>query len=190
MEADIVAQMRKEERDLARKLDAVRTFLAAYGEEVPQDNLVSLSAKENRKAKPRRSKSVPITSFTESTRTSVALSLSILANSDGLVRTADLVQTIETMGHRINGDNKVNSLGALLSRSEDVEGHGKSGWTVYDRENALALARKHAGRYLGEEPQKEKEPTSENTGGSDAGQGSVAAQPLPWRQPSDQSAYS
>ena len=162
MNADIVKQMRAEEADLVRKLQAVRDFLAAYGEAPKGGDSGAPKATRNSA----RSKSVPITSYQDDTRTSVALSLMIMATSPGLVKTAELVKGVEAMGHEIGGANKVNALGALLARSEDVEGHGKRGWTVYDRERALALAREYAGEYLGEGAPKEKEPESENASGS------------------------
>ena len=189
MNADIVKQMRAEETDLLRKLQAVRDFLAAYGE-APKggDRADGEAPKPTRSSV--RSKSVPITSYQDDTRTSVALALMFMASNDGLVKTADLVKSIEAMGHEIGGANKVNALGALLARSEDVEGHGKRGWTVYDREHALALAREHAAQFLGNDAEKEKEPDSGNATGSDTGQGSAPTPTYPWKQPSDQSAYS
>lgn len=187
MNADIVNQMRAEEADLVRKLEAVRTFLSAYGEAPKGANGSGTSPKDSRSSA--RSKSVPITSYQADTRTSVALALMLMANNDGLVKTADLVNGIEAMGHEIGGANKVNSLGALLARSEDVEGHGKSGWTVFDREHAMELAREHAGQYLGGQAQKEKEPDSDNATGSDAGQGGAPTPSYPWKQPSDQTVH-
>lgn len=173
MNAEIVKQMRAEEADLVRKLQAVRDFLAAYGE-APKGDYRTESASLKGSRSNARSKSVPITSYQADTRTSVALALMFMATSDGLMKTADLVSCIEGLGHEIGGANKVNALGALLSRSEDVEGHGKRGWTVHDREHALALAREHAGQYLGEDTQKENEPESETASDSDAGKEGVA----------------
>lgn len=189
MNTDIVKQMRAEEADLVRKLQAVRDFLAAYGEALKGEGQAERTAPKG-SSSGGRSKSVPITSYQADTRTSVALALMFMASSPGLVKTAELVTAIEAMGHEIGGANKVNALGALLSRSEDVEGHGKRGWTVYDRDEALALARKHAGQYLGDDTQKEKEPTKGNAGGSDTGWGGDATPSHPWNQPSAQSAYS
>ena len=184
MNADIVKQMRAEEADLVRKLEAVRVFLAAYGEAPKGGD--STAPKTTRSAP--RSKNVPITSYQADTRTSVALSLMIMATSPGLVKTADLVKGVEAMGHEISGSNKVNALGALLARSEDVEGRGKSGWTVYDREKALALAREHAGQFLGETTPNEKEPSSANAVGPDAGtEGAATPTRSVWNPPSVQS---
>jgi hypothetical protein len=168
MNAGIVKQMRAEEADLVRKLQAVRDFLLAYGEAPEGDTRPAGPATPNPRRSSPRSKSVPITSYQADTRTSVALALMIMATSPGLVKTAELVKGIEAMGHEIGGANKVNALGALLARSEDVEGHGKSGWTVYDRDRARALANEHAAQYLGGDTQKENEPESTNAPGSDA----------------------
>lgn len=179
MNADIVAQMRLEEADLVRKLKAVRDFLAAYGE-APNDGSSAQPRREAAASPPREK--VEITSFTEQTRRSVLLSMEAMVHTNGLLKTAQLVDYVEKRGHEISGNNKVNALGALLARSVDVKGFGKSGWDVVDRDRALKL--------LTEYEYKEKEPTSPTAVGSDAGGGSVPAQPLPSDQPSDQSAYS
>lgn len=157
MDAGIVERMREEEADLARKLQAVRDFLAAYGD-------APAAAKTSTPDRPRSDggsrPQVDITSFTEQTRLSVVYSLQALTMNPGLMRTKELVDFVEAMGHEISGKNKVNALGALLARSVDVVGHGKSGWSLADRENALAIVQKYA--------PKENEPESDNASGSDA----------------------
>lgn len=192
--ADIVAQMRREEADLNRKLKAVRDFLAAYGEG-PQESPVAVRPRAA-SIPPVREK-VEITSFTEQTRTSVVLAMQCMAVDGRLKKTRELVQFIQAMGHKVSGNNPVNALGALLARSIDVEGHGKSGWSLVDRDKALAIIRQYAPKgesefdeLLTDHRQEEKEPESDNASGSDAGQGGVAAPTYPWKQPSDQSAYS
>lgn len=158
MNADIVAQMRREEADLVRKLKAVRDFLAAYGEAPVDAGAADQSRREPSTPSPREK--VEITSFTEQTRRSVLLSLEAMAHTTGLLKTKQLVEYVERRGHEISGNNKVNALGALLARSLDVKGFGKSGWDVADRDRALKL--------LTEYEYKENEPTSENAVGSDA----------------------
>ena len=179
MNADIVEQMRTEEADLVRKLQAVRDFLAAYGEPPRGGSRQGAKIAADRPTSGPRAK-VPITSFTESTRTSVALSLMMMATNNGLIKTSDLVTAVEAMGHEISGSNKVNALGALLARSEDVEGHGKSGWAAVDRERALSLARRYASNYLGDDAQNENEPEGISASGSDAGKEGAPTPPNPW----------
>ncbi|MGB3166319.1 MAG: hypothetical protein WBA68_06015, partial [Alteraurantiacibacter sp.] len=178
--ADIVKQMRQEEADLVRKLEAVRVFLSAYGE-APSDSGATPQANRAKSDGSSREK-VEITSFTEQTRTSVVLAMQALAMNPKLMKTRELVDFIEAMGHEISGKNKVNALGALLARSADIVGHGKSGWSLEDRDNAIEIVKKYS--------PKEKEPSSDDAGGSDAGRGSGATPTHPWNQPSDQSAYS
>ena len=179
MQAEIIKQMRDEEAALLRKLEAVRTFLAAYGEVAVTSGPASAQATKRAISVQRIREKVSITSFTVQTRQSVLLSLEAMVHATGLVRTSDLVDYVHRRGHQISGENKVNALGALLARSEDVEGHGKSGWTVPDRERALVILKEHL--------YKENEPHSGNAGGSDAGEGEVRTFPKPWIQPSDQS---
>jgi hypothetical protein len=136
MNADIVTQMRKEEADLSRKLQAVRAFLSAYGEGPIESRGVMPNAPAAIGG-PREK--VPLSGFTEQTRKSVLLSMQAMTVSPGLVKTRDLVSFIEAMGHQVSGANKVNALGALLSRSADVVGHGKSGWSLADPDSAREI---------------------------------------------------
>lgn len=180
MNADIVKQMREEEADLVRKLQAVRDFLHAYGE-APSDVGVTGTSGRAKSASGSREK-VEITSFTEQTRTSVVLAMMCMAADGKLKKTRELVEFIEAMGHEVSGKNPVNALGALLARSADIEGHGKSGWSLVDREKAVELIRQYG--------PEENEPESENASGSYAGREGVAAPTNPFDQPPVQSAYS
>ena len=140
MDADIVKRMRAEEADLVRKLQAVRDFLSAYGEAPREAATGRVVASAESGARPK----VSIDSFTAQTRPSVVLAMKALMSTHGLMKTSELVQAIEAMGHTVNGDNKVNALGALLSRSADLIGHGKSGWELADRERALEIVSHYA----------------------------------------------
>lgn len=156
MSREIVMQMRAEEADLMRKLQAVRAVLAAYGE-TPALESGGLPVRQ-RAAYPRKEREkVGITTFLENTRPSVLFALEAMAHAHGLMRTKDLVAYIEKRGHEITGSNKVNALGALLARSEDVQGHGKAGWSVANRERALAILNEHLYKDYG--------PHSANAGG-------------------------
>lgn len=66
------------------------------------------------------------------------------------------------MGVVITGQNKVNALGALLSRSVDIVSHGKAGWSLADYEKAVRIVAEHAAQ------PKENEPSSGYAVGSDA----------------------
>jgi len=102
-----------------------------------------------------------------------------MVHSAGLMKTKDLVDYVEKRGHEVSGKNKVNSLGALLARSGDVEGHGKSGWTVADRERALQILQQYE--------YKVNEPESENASGPDHGQTEGSSFRRPWEvQPAAQ----
>lgn len=173
MNADIVTQMRAEEADLSRKLQAVRAFLAAYGE-MPREASADEAPPRQASASHSREK-VEITSFNEQTRRSVLLAMEAMVYSDGLLRTAQLVEYVESRGHQISGANKINALGALLARSLDVKGFGRSGWSVVDRDNAMRLLQKYE--------YKEKEPTSESAAGPDAEKEGAATPTYSWNQP-------
>lgn len=141
MDADIVKRMRAEEADLSRKLQAVRAFLSAYGEAPRDADDSDTSRRESRESSAREK--VDITSFTEQTRRSVLLAIQAMTTTSKLMKTRDLVVAVENTGHEISGQNKVNALGALLARSEDIVGHGKSGWALADREKAIAIVQKY-----------------------------------------------
>lgn len=168
MNHDIVESMRAEEADLIRKLKAVREFLAAYGGDAAPDQVPP----QNKTAAPNQGsrEKVEITAFTAQTRLSVVLAMMAMATGNGLMKTRDLVAFVDSMGHEISGNNKVNALGALLARSVDIESHGKSGWSLVDRDKALAIISQHG--------PKENEPHSEFAGGSDADHEPVRTGPV------------
>ncbi|GAA0767328.1 hypothetical protein FHS52_001690 [Erythromicrobium ramosum] len=143
MHADIIKQMRDEEAGLLLKLNAVRNLLSVYGEAPVATSAASTQSVKRTAPASRAREKVAITSFTMQTRMSVLLSLDAMVHAPGLLKTSALVEYIEKRGHEITGNNKVNALGALLARSEDVQGHGKSGWTVADRERALSILAEH-----------------------------------------------
>lgn len=120
---DIIKRMRGEEADLVRKLAAVRQFLSVYGE-AP----VSGSTTPNRLA---RSFVDRIDKFGSYGKAVIDAAVALLP-ADGLrpVPTRELVDHIEFRGVEIRGENKVNALSALLARSSQIKGHGRSGWTL------------------------------------------------------------
>ncbi|WP_338426409.1 hypothetical protein [Sphingopyxis kveilinensis] len=172
MDAEIINRMREEEAALMEKLRAVRNVLIAYGERPLDPSAAPKSAPA--KAAPAREK-VEITGYGAYHRKSVALAMMAMGTSAGPVKSRQLVQFIEAMGHEITGKDKINALGALLSRSVDIQSHGKVGWTLIDREKGIQIAHQYSGL-------KEKEPTSEAVG-SVAGEAGAPPPADPWRNP-------
>lgn len=159
MNRDIIAGMRTEEAALLRKLKAVRELLAVYGEaEASKEERVDST---DRAAPTRRAREkVEITAFSDQTRKSVVLAMLAMSTAPRLMKTRELVDFVSNMKHEISGENKINALGALLARSLDIESHGKSGWSLANREKARAIIHQYG--------PKQNEPSSENAVGSDA----------------------
>ncbi|MGN6271297.1 MAG: hypothetical protein ACTHM0_15540 [Sphingomonas sp.] len=172
MRNDIIDQMRAEEADLVKKLNAVRAFIIAYGE---GDGAPREKAEPMRKATTSARGKVGIEGYSRYGQVVVAEAMRVLIASSSLVRTRQLVEAVEAMGIEISGENKINALGALLSRSEDIISHGKSGWELSDRDAAKEIVAKYG--------HKENEPHSETAGGSDAGNGNAPTYPKPWESP-------
>ena len=141
--------MRAEEADLARKLRAVRDLLAAYGEDVGAPN-VSLPAtaiirkpEKSATASQGRGK-VSIDGFGPYGKRIVATAMAAMLMSPDLVKTREIVAYLELLKVSITGENKVNAVGALLSRSADIVSHGKAGWAVLDADMAHEIVLAHA----------------------------------------------
>lgn len=181
MDSDIVQRMRAEEADLARKLAAVRGFLAAYGEEPLEVTTPPLAGafaspvvhaqKREYGARPK----VEIDKFTEQSRISVLLSMMAMTTANRLMKTKQLVDFVEHMGFEVSGDNKINALGALLSRSVDIISHGKSGWELADREKALGLIEQNRDLIGGAKENAPPASLEAMLGGADTGSESVGA---------------
>jgi hypothetical protein len=168
--------MRAEEADLAKKLEAVRAFLAAYEGESGSTRSAKAAPKSG-KSEGRRQ--VEIDGFGAYGRTVVAEAMRMLMASNHPIKTSQLVAPIEAMGVEISGQNKINALGALLARSVDITSHGKAGWSLADREKAAKIVAEH-----GFARPKENEPNSEDAAGSDAA-GWGAPTPAPASSPSN-----
>lgn len=150
MDHDIITRMRIEEADLSRKLKAVRDLLAAYGQEVGTANVNLPAAAVTPSAGPARAhatssrEKVGIDGFGSYGRRIVATSMMAILMSTGPVKTREIVEFLESMDVAITGENKVNAVGALLSRSSDIVSHGKGGWTVADDAQARDIVSEHA----------------------------------------------
>lgn len=164
MDGDIIAQMRKEEADLSRKLKAVRDFLAAYN--VPASNEAApapaTAAGPNAAAKAgsAQREKVNIDGFTAYGRGVVATAMQLMLTQAGPVKTRQAVEFMQGLGMELTGQDPVNAVGALLYRSADLVSHGKKGWTIADE----AVAREIVGKYA----HKENEAPSETADASDA----------------------
>ncbi|WP_130322929.1 hypothetical protein [Sphingomonas sp. BK036] len=152
MDGDIITRMRVEEADLSRKLKAVRDLLAAYGQGDPANNVslpfaaaVSTAANVRPTSSPTGSREkASIEGFGSYGKRIVSTAMSVMLMSSGPVKTRDIVEFLEAMNVEITGENKVNAVGALLSRSADITSHGKSGWTVADDVKAHAIVSEYA----------------------------------------------
>lgn len=144
MNQTIIKQMREEEADLLRKLKAVRDFLSAYGEAPRSDEPVQDVRPKERPAGSAPRGKVGIDGFGPYGRRIVAESMKAMLTTTFPMRTRDIVQVLEAMDIEITGENKINAVGALLSRSRDIVSHGKQGWTLEDRDRALEIVGKYA----------------------------------------------
>jgi hypothetical protein len=160
---DIVAQMKAEEAALVRKLDAVRQFLAAYGEGAATRGA---SAPRSPRAAAER-----VDKFGSYGKGVISAAMECLpSEGDEPISTRELVDRLELRGVEIRGQNKVNALSALLARSSQIKGHGRAGWTRKQQDEFEALK--------GDAPPKENEaPSGEATGASEPSGWDVASTP-------------
>jgi hypothetical protein len=168
VDSETIARMRAEEADLMRKLKAVRDFLAVYGDDAPR---VALPA-DNKRAAGREK--VSITGFSRYGQIVVAECMRLMLTASHPTKTRALVEFLEATGIEISGENKINAVGALLSRSADIISHGKAGWTLADPTIATQIVAEHG--------HKENEPEGKDASGSDAGQGNAPTFSKPWVQ--------
>ncbi len=190
MDDAVIETVRKEERDLLRKLAAVQVLLRAYG---AQPAIETVRATEESAARTQTSSRTlnqpgdeasreprgkrPFDDFTPYGRQAIATAMSFLVGQAHPIRTRELVTAIKAIGFTIRGDNAMNALGALLGRSADIVSHGKAGWTLADPATAAEIVGKYA--------HKENEPHSDFAGGSDAaGEGEPPPHPALVHSPS------
>lgn len=163
MDQHIIATMEAEEAELSQKLDAVRQFLAVYrgGSSPPDQPRKTVPAKAER---PARSMQDRMDKFGPYGQRIVDKVDSLLPGcDDNPVPTRALVEQLEFHGVAITGDNKVNSLSALLARSSKMKGWGRAGWT-----RSVPEAGANLNKTAADDSQNENEPPSETAGGSDA----------------------
>lgn len=161
MDKDIIAQMRAEEADLARKLKAVRDFLVAYGAPASNDLTRAVTPTPVQKAQAEGRGKVDIDGYSPYGRGIVATAMVVLLTANHPMKTRQIVEVLQSMNVEITGQDPINAVGALISRSTDIISHGKAGWTLADVEKAREIVGKYA--------LKENEPRSDDAGGSDAG---------------------
>ncbi len=130
MDNNIIATMEAEEADLARKLEAVRQFLDAYRGGVASKSTPAPKASVSGTARGGRSTATRLDKFGPYGQRIVDFADSVLPGCvSNPVPTRQLVEYLESQGINITGDNKVNSLSALLARSSKMKGWGRAGWT-------------------------------------------------------------
>jgi hypothetical protein len=132
---DLIAALLAEEEILKNKLEAVRHMLDAY-RNAPTNP--SKRAVGNSTAEPGSTGEKPAAD-SESSRMDrfgayglsvIKAALTTLPDFSSFpVPTRELVQRLESTGMELRGENKVNSLSALLARSSQVKAHGRRGWT-------------------------------------------------------------
>lgn len=128
MNEDIIATMEAEEAELARKLDAVRQFLAAYRGGSVQGS--PKSVKKSVKSRPARSADDRLDKFGPYGQRIVDFVDRVLPGCDANpVPTRQIVEYLTSQNIEVTGENKVNSLSALLARSSKMKGWGRAGWT-------------------------------------------------------------
>lgn len=135
MDGDIITRLDAEEADLLRKLKAIRDLKAAYGVR-PEDGSAA-KAVTDRKASSRPK--VGMEGYGPYGRIVVAEAMRFLLLATEPMKTRELVPMIEAMGITITGENKINALGALLGRSQDIVSHGKAGWTLANKDVARTI---------------------------------------------------
>lgn len=161
--SEFAAQLLAEEADLERKLIAVRQMKAAYGIVNQSPNItITPAGSEVVKVMARRAVADRMDKFGSYGQNIIDTAVALLPGEDGKpVPTRMLVDMFETLSVEINGENKVNALSALLARSSKIKGYGRAGWTL----RGPKAGELHP-RILGDEAQKENEPTSETAVGS------------------------
>lgn len=182
MDGDIVERMRTEEAELSKKLEAVRAFLAAYGDG-------GSPAPTARKAATGSRPKVGLDGYGDYGRKVVIASMQVLLTANHPMQTRSVLDAIIGMGIEVSGESKINALGALLGRSEDIRSHGKAGWSLIDRDKVLPLVGdqthgEDVRKILGDDvSQKENEPNSEDAAGSDAAGWSAPTPLSAWSNP-------
>lgn len=159
MDNQILDHLRQEEAELSRKLEAVRGVIAVYApDEPPRLNSAPAThvASElvNRPARSSRD------SYANDVR---AIATDIIRNSATLpVRTQVIVDAVKGRGIAIRGQNELNAMSALLSRSPDFVSNGRTGWTLASMDKRYGLS-----------PDENEAPNGKAAGASEAGWGAT-----------------
>ena len=165
MNDDIMARMIAEKSAIqqrmagdARKLEAVDRFIEAY------QPSAKAALRSSTAPRPARSFVDRIDKFGSYGKAIIDAVTKLLPGLDGNpVPTRDLVAALETRGVDIRGENKVNALSALLARSSQIKGHGRSGWTLAGDQPSASDERIPGD----DKAQNENEPTGKSAVGSE-----------------------
>ena len=129
--------------DDRRKLEAVRTFLAAYGRpaatsftDVVQQPLGAIAPRTGGATDKR-----PLHTFTVYGQSVIRAALAVMDMAGGeIVPIGTLADLIQESGREIRGVEKKNALSALLARCDEVENEGRRGWRRSKKNGAAEAA--------------------------------------------------
>jgi len=157
MDGQIITHLRAEEADLVKKLGAIRSVLAVY-DPAPAAP-VSARAKEEAGDDPGtalarevvRSASRRITTMTEYANGIRSVARQVIQNSTVQpVPTRLIIEELTRRGMEIRGQNPLNAVSALLSRSPEFTAQGRNGWMLTEFEERYgAIPRKENGALNG-----------------------------------------
>lgn len=165
MEKQFLVQLQQEESELSRKLDAIRGVIAVYAPHAatflkPMSTLKVASALAERAVKASKD------NYAKEVR---AIAADVIRNSPSLpVPTKVIVDRVLLHGMEIRGQNALNAVSALLSRSEDFVANGRSGWTLAEMNQSYGFS-----------PNENEAPNGNAAGASEAGGGATP----PYHQP-------
>jgi hypothetical protein len=117
--------LRQEEAELSRKLDAVRGVIAVYA---PAEALKPMSATQVSSALVDRAVRASKDTYSSDVR---EIAADVIRNAAVRpVPTKRIVEAVKARGVAIRGQNELNAVSALLSRSPAFVSNGRIGWTL------------------------------------------------------------
>jgi hypothetical protein len=156
----------------------VRQFLAAYGA-IPEPAIGAHAASAKTGARP--SLAARVDKFGSYGQGVIDAACKFLPNpGDNPMLTRDLLAKMERYGVEIRGKNKLNALSALLARSSQVKGYGRSGWTLAQERDTAEIT-----ETLGDQPQNETKAPDGNAASASvvAESGAPTPGPAAWINP-------
>lgn len=143
LDDDILLHLREEERELSRKLEAIRSVIAVYAPaHIPNPPP---------RARPKPSTSVASVMIERAAAAARdtyagdvrAIATRTIESSPVLpVPTRTIVEAVQRAGIEIRGLVPLNAVSALLSRSDDFVSNGRAGWTLKSFDERYGLSPK------------------------------------------------